>query len=232
MVKKDFTPQSWFVGQKDNCVEPGVFPEKPYCFILTGAPGCGKGTQAAFIKDRFHCCHLSTGEIFRHIKCGNEDCQTPAMREAVAAMDSGSLVTDETVIELVRERGHCLSCNFGFILDGFPRTINQAEALDEMLKERGIQLDAVIHYEVPVEEVLRRIEGRRKQAEAEGKTRADDTPEVALQRIETYDKTIAPVLDHYKEQDKLCVVTADGTPPEVFEKTLKTLETKIKSMRG
>lgn len=234
-MTEKITPESWLDGKPDLCRDRGPFPERPYCFILLGAPGCGKGTQAELLVERFKCCQLSTGEIFRRIKGKRDDeaNQTPAVKSALDSMDKGRLVSDETVIELVRERSHCLECNAGFILDGFPRTLLQAEALEEILTERKIVLDAVINYDVPVEEIVSRIEGRaKKAAEAGLPKRADDDPEIVRERLRIYNETCAPLLDFYGKKGLLVNVTAMGAPQEVFETTLSLLDKAVTGKKG
>lgn len=105
--------------------------------VLLGAPGVGKGTQAALLHERLGACHLSTGDIFRSAGSRPESAQTPAIREALAYIRRGELVPDATVLEMVRERKVCLHCRGGFILDGFPRTVGQAESLKKLMLDRG-----------------------------------------------------------------------------------------------
>lgn len=124
--------------------------------VLTGAPGCGKGTQARILKERTHVCHLSTGEMLREY--AKKD--TPLGRELKATLDRGEFASDEMIIEMVKSRIDEDDCKNGFILDGFPRTIPQAEGLETMLAEKGIKLNCVLEIQVPDEIIMERILGR------------------------------------------------------------------------
>ncbi len=124
--------------------------------VLTGAPGCGKGTQARILKERAHICHLSTGEMLR----AEAQKDTPLGRDLKAALDRGEFATDEMIIEMVSNRIDLDDCQNGFILDGFPRTLPQAQALEKILVQKGIKLDRVIEIQVPDEIIMERILGR------------------------------------------------------------------------
>ncbi len=124
--------------------------------VFTGAPGCGKGTQARLLKEKVHICHLSTGEMLR----AEAAKATPLGLEIKKLLDAGSFVTDEMIIKMVSQRIDEDDCKNGFILDGFPRTLPQAEALEELLAKKGIKLDAVIEIQVPDEIIMERILGR------------------------------------------------------------------------
>jgi adenylate kinase len=208
----------------------------------------GKGTQAAYIISTFGACHLSTGDIFRYAaktgSCGLSP--SPAMAEALTAMRKGELVSDATVVELVRERAHCLSCPRGFLLDGFPRTVDQARALDKILAQVGRSLDAVIHYGAGQDVIVERLSGRRvcqkcgtgyhltsKPPRAAGLCdacggalfqRDDDRPEAIRVRLKAYDATVGPVLAHYRERKLLHDLDASGTPDQVFSLTRAVFE--------
>ena len=130
--------------------------------MLLGPPGVGKGTQAEKIIAEFGACHLSTGDVFRHAaRDTSGHAPSPAMATALAAMKRGELVSDATVVELVRERAGCLACQYGFLLDGFPRTIEQAHALDGILAAVDRKLDAAINYFAPEALIIERLSGRR-----------------------------------------------------------------------
>jgi adenylate kinase len=213
--------------------------------VLLGAPGVGKGTQAALLSEHLRVCHLSTGDLFRSAG-GLAVCErTPALAAALDAMRRGELVPDEIVLALVHERRHCFSCNGGFLLDGFPRTLAQAVAFDALLAADGVSLDAVLSYELPIEEVVERLGGRRvcpqcravyhvtaqptRQAgvcDACGAAvvrRADDEPDAVRTRMETYARSTRPLIDFYRDKGLLRTIPADGTPAEIFTRTMALL---------
>lgn len=209
--------------------------------LIMGRPGAGKGTQAANIKEYFGIPHISTGDMFRAaIKEGTE-----LGKLAKSYMDQGALVPDEVTIGIVKERLVKEDCKKGFLLDGFPRTVLQAEALDAFMKEQGITLDAVLDVNVDSSILIRRIVGRRI-CKACGATyniefnkpkvdgicdncgtalvqRADDTIETAGSRLDVYDKQTAPLLAYYKEQNLLKSVNGDQALDKVFEDIKKVL---------
>src|SRR3954467_65280 len=120
---------TWLKGPSTKCSQPPAETLRPRRLVLLGAPGTGKGTQAKLLAERLGACHLSTGDIFRAANSSCSGAQSPAMQEALQAMKRGDLVSDQTILSLIRERSTCLSCRGGFILDGYPRTVAQAEAL-------------------------------------------------------------------------------------------------------
>jgi adenylate kinase len=145
---------AWLKGGTAAC---SVIPEvhkQVSRFILLGAPGVGKGTQAELLSSRLGACQLSTGDVFRAAKTLCEGERSPAIGEALDFMKRGALVPDTTVLEMVRERKGCLQCRGGFLLDGFPRTVAQAEALEKLLKSEKIPLTAVLNYELPIEQIV------------------------------------------------------------------------------
>ncbi|MDF1732895.1 MAG: adenylate kinase [Minwuia sp.] len=169
--------------------------------ILFGPPGAGKGTQAEFIVNRFQVVQLSTGDMLRAaVSQGTE-----LGKMAKAVMDAGDLVDDSIILGIIGDRIAEPDCANGFILDGFPRTLPQAEGLDSMLAEKGLKLDAVIEVRVPDEELFSRIE---KRAAETGGARADDNAETLKKRLEVYHSQTAPVLPYY--QDKGMLKTVDG----------------------
>ena len=195
--------------------------------IMLGAPGAGKGTQAKKIAAKYDIPHISTGDIFRaNIKNGTE-----LGNKAKTYMDQGLLVPDELVVDLVVDRVQQDDCKNGYVLDGFPRTIPQAEALDNALKAIGDKVDFAIDVEVPDENIVRRMGGRRacvgcgatyhivyNPTKVEGKcdtcggeliVRDDDKPETVLSRLEVYHNQTQPLIDYYNEQGILKSV--DGT---------------------
>jgi adenylate kinase len=218
----------------------------PRRLVLLGAPGVGKGTQAELLGATLGACHLSTGDIFRAAKT-QEPCErTPALTAALEYMRRGELVPDEMVLALVAERGRCLRCQGGFLLDGFPRTVTQAEALEQLLAKQKVKLDAVVSYELPLEKVVSRLSGRRTcpgckavfhlEARPPRKRgicdhcggslyqREDDRPESIRVRMEAYEKSTAPLANFYRQRKLLVSVEAEGSPEEIFGRTLKALE--------
>ncbi len=205
--------------------------------ILLGAPGAGKGTQAEVISDALNIPQISTGNILREaVKNGTE-----YGLKAKEAMDSGALVSDDIVIGILKDRIAADDCRKGFILDGFPRTVPQAEALDAM----GVTIDKVIEISVPDETIKQRVSGRRvcsgcgatyhiefKPSKVEGKCdkcggetiiRKDDQPETVLERLDVYHKQTAPLKDYYSKQGKLETVIGQEEVSETSKLTLKAV---------
>lgn len=158
--------------------------------ILFGPPGAGKGTQAEKIESHFNIPHLSTGNIFRE----NIKNETPLGKKVKSILDSGELVPDQTVVELVASELDKPEYKNGYILDGFPRTVAQAKALDNYLEEKGDKIDYFITLDVPEKELINRILSR-------GEGRSDDTPEKVKTRLDVYHNETSPVLNHYEKQD-------------------------------
>jgi adenylate kinase len=175
--------------------------------VLLGPPGAGKGTQADRIADRFQLVHLATGDILR----ANVADGTPLGDVAQAYLDSGELVPDEVVVAMMLERLTQPDCGHGFLLDGFPRSVAQARALDEHLAALGAPLDAAINLEVAEEELLHRLAGR---------GRADDNAQTIRNRLQVFTSSTRPLLDYYEEQGLLFSVAAVGTVDEVSERIL------------
>jgi adenylate kinase len=176
--------------------------------VLLGPPGAGKGTQASRIAKRFAIPQLSTGDMLREAVASGK----PLGLRAKQIMDRGELVHDEVVIAVVADRiDHADAAN-GFVLDGFPRTVPQAEALDRELAARGIGLDAVLELEVNEDVLLVRIKGRAEEAANQGQSiRRDDNPEVFKTRLKAYRAQTAPVTEYYRSQGLLKIV--DGLQP-------------------
>lgn len=168
--------------------------------VLLGPPGAGKGTQALRLVNRHSIVQLSTGDMLRAAVTAG----TPVGLKAKAVMESGGLVSDEIVIGIIAERLAAPDAKNGFILDGFPRTVAQAEALDRLLTEKGIKLDAVIELVVDQEKLVNRILNRAAEAQAKGEAvRKDDDPEVFKSRLEAYNRDTAVVAPYYRARGQL-----------------------------
>lgn len=209
--------------------------------IMLGAPGAGKGTQAKKIAEKYNIPHISTGDIFRaNIKNGTELGQ-----KAKTYMDQGLLVPDELVVDLVMDRFAQPDCENGYVLDGFPRTIPQAEALDAALEKAGAKIDYAINVEVPDENIINRMSGRRacvacgatyhlvhippkKEGVCDscGKElilRDDDKPETVKKRLDVYHEQTQPLIDYYTQKGALVEVDGTVDMEEVFNAIVKIL---------
>jgi adenylate kinase len=176
--------------------------------VLLGPPGAGKGTQAEKLAEKLQIPHLSTGELFRQ----NINNGTKLGLEAKGYLDAGDLVPSELTNELVDDRLSNSDADGGFILDGYPRSVQQAKALHDMLERRGTRLDAVLEFRVPEDVLLERLKAR---------GRADDTDEVILNRMKVYRDETAPLIEYYSSE--LRTVDAVGTVDEVFARALRAL---------
>lgn len=236
---------AWLQGREHACQVEPIHPPQCRRFVLLGAPGVGKGTQAALLSATFGACHLSTGDIFRAARACTGSTPSAAMNIAVEKMHRGELVSDETVLQIVRERLGCLTCRGGFLLDGFPRTVPQAAVLDVLLEREGVKIEAAISYDLPEAEIIARIGGRRtcpvckavyhltahpplragicNLCGEELVLREDDGPGAVHVRQQAYLESTAPLLDYYAHQGHLVRVDARGTPEEVFARTLAAL---------
>ncbi len=204
--------------------------------ILLGPPGAGKGTQAKLLMKKYNIPQISTGDILRRAVQDDNDLG----RKAKTSMDAGSLVPDETVIGLIRERIREADCARGFILDGFPRTEVQAEKLDEMLRELELTIDAVLDFSVDAEELVLRLTGRRTCRECgamfhvDGRPpkrsgvcdhcdgalyqRPDDNQATITKRMEVYEKETAPLKKYYSQQGNLKTLEGAGDTEQIFSR--------------
>ncbi|MBM3561276.1 MAG: adenylate kinase [Alphaproteobacteria bacterium] len=174
--------------------------------ILLGPPGAGKGTQAKRLDSSRGYVQLSTGDMLRAAVASG----SPMGRQAKAVMDAGRLMPDDVMIAIIADRIGQPDCRRGFILDGFPRTVAQAEALDRLLADRGLRLDHVIEVKVDDDILVDRIATRNAQADTAG-ARSDDTVETLRKRLQVYHEQTAPILPYYKKSGRL--VTVDGMAP-------------------
>ncbi|MCP3819887.1 adenylate kinase [Streptomyces sp. A3M-1-3] len=215
--------------------------------VLVGPPGAGKGTQAAFLAKNLSIPHISTGDLFR----ANISQGTALGKQAKAYMDAGNLVPDEVTIGMAQDRLEQPDAAGGFLLDGFPRNVNQAEALDAYLVEKGIALDGVLDLEVPEEEVVKRIAGRRtcrkdsahtfhieyKKPEVEGVCdvcggelyqRGDDSEDTVRNRLDVYHRETEPIIDYFKQQELVVTITALGPVADVTQRAMDALKKPAK----
>jgi adenylate kinase len=238
---------AWLHGPSEKC---SAVPEaaSPWRLVLLGPPGVGKGTQAALLTQQLTVCHLSTGDVFRAAKSRDKRLQSPAMVAAVTFMNRGDLVPDEIVWDMIRERIGCLRCGGGFVLDGFPRTLAQADSLRRLMDKEKLQLDAVLNYTLPEGEIISRLSGRRTCEKCRGIfhvtsrppqregicdhcgsklcQREDDRAESIAVRLKAYDHSTAPLIEFYRIRGLLITIEASGTPQKIFERTVVALESR------
>jgi adenylate kinase len=239
---------AWLSGGIARCKTAPPRQLQPRRLILLGAPGIGKGTQAELLSVGLGTCHLSTGDVFRAAKGLPREERSPALEAAFDFMRRGELVPDTTVLEIVRERLKCLRCQGGFLLDGFPRTVVQAEALNAMLKEENVLLEGVLTYHLPIEKIVARLSGRRTCASCKAvfhvstrpsnvagvcdhcggklEQREDDRPEAVRVRMAAYEKSTAPLIEYYRRQGLLVSVSAEGTPEEIYRRSVAALNAR------
>lgn len=214
--------------------------------VILGAPGAGKGTQAKRIKEKFGVAHISTGDILREELKKNTDLG----KKANEFMKKGELVPDDLIMKLIKNIiNNDNSCkSTGFLMDGFPRTINQAQKFDEMLEDLGLSMHKVINIVVGEDELVKRLSGRRvcrscnnicsihdkdnRELILEGKCpecggdvyqRKDDDREVILQRLEVYNNQTRPLIDYYEDKNILASINGSGSEEKIFERILSTL---------
>jgi len=236
---------AWLSGGDTQCPVLPPLPSRLFRLVLLGAPGVGKGTQAELLCERLGTCHLSTGDIFRAAKNPGQAKCSPALDAALGYMKRGELVPDQTVLDLVRERTGCIRCRGGFLLDGFPRTVAQAESFARILDQEHLQLDGVLNYDLAIDKVVARLGGRRtcpgckavfhvtsRPPRQEGicdhcgkslLQREDDRPEAVRVRMEVYEKSTRPLTEFYRKRGLLVTIEAEGTPEEIYQRTLTAL---------
>ena len=185
--------------------------------LLIGPPGAGKGTQAALLAQHFGIPAISTGDIFRE----NVRNETPLGLEAKAFMDRGEYVPDSLTNALVRDRLNQDDAAAGFLLDGYPRTIDQVEELDDILEETDKKLDVVVQLTADSEELLRRLSGR-----AQEQGRSDDTPEVIKRRLDVYEEQTAPLIDIYASRSLVAKVNGLGEIGDVTNRIIEVLDAR------
>jgi adenylate kinase len=185
--------------------------------LLIGPPGAGKGTQAALLAKHFGIPAISTGDIFRE----NVRNETPLGLEAKAFMDRGEYVPDSLTNALVRDRLNQEDAAAGFLLDGYPRTIDQVEELDDILQETEKKLDVVVQLTADSEELLRRLSGR-----AEEQGRSDDTPDVIKRRLDVYEEQTAPLIDIYASRSLVAKVNGLGEIGDVTKRIIEVLDAR------
>ena len=210
--------------------------------VFLGAPGAGKGTQAATVAEKLNLAHIATGDMFREA----QKQETELAKQARSYMEKGELVPDEITIQMVLERIAAPDCEQGVIFDGFPRTLKQAEALNEALGKQGKMIDSVVYIKVSEDELLERLSGRWicRQCQAPyhmvnspprtpGKCdrcggelyqRPDDTPETVKERLRVYFAETAPLIEYYTRAGKLLEVGGEGSVEDVRERILVSLE--------
>ena len=212
--------------------------------VFLGAPGVGKGTQAELIASRFHQPKISTGDILREAVRK----KTALGLQAKASLDQGKLVPDAVVVGIVKEKLAELMCAKGFLLDGFPRTIRQAEDLAELLRSRGERLDRVVNFVVPRDELVRRLTGRRSCSKCQAVfhielnpsrhagicdrcvealvQRSDDKKETVEARLSVYEQQTAPLVDYYRQRDLLSELDGSGRIEAVHQRLMDLLSAK------
>jgi adenylate kinase len=183
--------------------------------LVLGPQGAGKGTQAKRIADEYSLPHISTGDMFRSAIAA----QTELGKQVEPLLAAGRLVPDDVTVELIRERLGGDDAADGFVLDGFPRTVAQAQSFDELLKELGLRLDAILFFDLPDDVATERLLKRGGED-----SRVDDTPEVIAQRLRTYHEQTEPIVEHYRVTGRLVPLHADRSIDEVWSEIQDALE--------
>ena len=237
---------TWLQGNAVPCSLPPKLRLVPPRLVLLGAPGIGKRTQAEQLCAGLGVCHLSTGDVFRSFAAVPETKRTRPMVEALSCLNCGKMAPDASVLELVRDRSACLRCRGGFLLNGFPSTVAQARALDEMLEEENLRLEAVLNYTLPFQSIIDRLSGRRScpacRAVCHVTNRPpcqagicdqcggaliqlpEDAPEAVEARLLAYERTTKPLIQYYLGHGIVRTISAEGTPERVYQRTLAILD--------
>lgn len=234
--------RAWIEGRDVVCSGVAAPPRRTWRLVLLGAPGVGKGTQAELLSQALGVCGLSLGDVFRAARDSTN--HSPTMVTALEHMDQGELVPDQTVMGLLLERRRCFKCpaRMGFLLDGFPRTLAQAEALDRVLERGAVGLDAVLSYELPIDTIVARLGGRRVCPQCKSiyhlasrpplrkglcdhcnlalEHRPDDRPQALRTRMRIHEENTLPLLEFYRRRGLLVSISADGAPEEILKRTL------------
>jgi len=235
---------AWLQGPAHPCKVAPLPALRQRRLVLLGPPGVGKGTQAALLSAGSGACHLSMGDLLRCARhCATDDAS--GLKAIGTLMDAGELVPDEYILRLIRARAKCLSCSSGFILDGFPRTVSQAAALDVILGELHLELHHVLNYELPAAELVGRVGGRRtcpvcrdiyhaisRPPFREGlcdrcgcglQARPDDRPESVVARHHAFVAAKIPLLNYYLSRGRLTTISALGSPTEILARTVDAM---------
>ena len=235
---------AWLQGEPFRCLQPPAALSRAWRCVLLGPPGVGKGTQSELLATVLGACPLSTADIFRSA-CERSFAPGSAMAAAESAMNRGELVPDDVVLGIIRSRRACFRCRGGFLLDGFPRTITQAVALDGLLAAEHLPLDAVICYDLAMPVLVERMAGRRVCPRCRAlfhvtgrpprraglcdycggrlQQRTDDEPTAVATRLEVYADATAQVADYYEHRNRLVRVDAGGSPERILLRTLEAL---------
>lgn len=238
---------AWRQGGDAVCLPPPTLAQRTWRLVLLGPPGMGKDTQARLLSRALGACQLSTGEVFRAARSTKTAPYSAMALAQACVVEHGEIIADEIVLGLIRERSRCLHCRGGFMLDDFPRTLSQAQAIDGLLAAEHLQLDAVINYELPAAELLARHTGRRVCAQCQAVfhitnrppqtegicdqcgaalgQQPDDRPEAVTARLAAYTTDTTPLAAHYRARGLLMPVNATGRPEEIFTRTIAALAT-------
>lgn len=241
MTTRDRT--AWLQGGDARCAHAPPRVGRAWRIVLLGPPGVGKGAQARLLTRALGACPLSTGDVLRTARNGRST--GPALAEALGRVARGELVPDLVMLEVVHERRQCLDCRGGFLLDGFPRTLGQAVALDAWLAASGTELDAVLDYQLDDAALVARLSGRRicprcqavfhlqhhpprraglcDECESELVQRPDDEPAAIAVRLRAFAEATAPLTGYYRERGRLVAIPAGGAPTEILAHTLDWL---------